>query len=318
MLFRGNKTKEQELRRRANKIKGRNVREKFQWQLKETLKVLYKIKELDRIENDRIEKEIDRLRDEYEDQTVTTSEEKTLLYVIACYDDAQLLLDDMMHQVAMASYVPRLRNILDFIGDFNNKPFDDYVVFYEAESDKIIDRVRAVTKDVQYKVSRLNYETSKYSDEIISFEDLNVQRIKVMKELSKSSYRYTEQANLVSDTHNQIEMLKGSINMLRKSAAAFGFLARMLEQLTLHEDYFHYIKEDGHIRRLIKRLYKKPQELDVMDNILELTEVLNNLRDEIAEIESIVKPAQKIVFEDSNNDFDEDVIRLYERMAQEE
>jgi hypothetical protein len=55
-----------------------------------------------------------------------------------------------------------------------------------------------------------------------------------------------------------------------------------------------------------------------MDNILELTEVLNNLRDEIAEIESIVKPAQKIVFEDSNNDFDEDVIRLYERMAQEE
>jgi hypothetical protein len=318
MLFKGNKTKEQELRRRANKIKGKTVRDKFVWQIKEVLKVLYKIKELGRIENSSIEKEIDRLRDEYEDQKQTTSEEKTLLYAIACFDETNKLLDDMMLQVAMASYVPRLRNILDFIGDFNNKPFDDYVVFYEAESNKIIDRVRAVTKDVQYKVSRLNYETSKHADEIISFEEVNVQRIKAMKELPKSSYRYTEQANLVSDSHNQIEMLKGSINMLRKSAAAFGFLARMLEQLTLHEDYFHYIKEDGHIRRLIKRLYKKPQELDVMDNILELTEVLNNLRDEIAEIESIVKPAQKIVFEDSNNDFDEDVIRLYERMAQEE
>jgi len=139
-----------------------------------------------------------------------------------------------------------------------------------------------------------------------------------MKQLSKSSYRYTEQANLISDTHNQIEMLKGGINMIRKSASAFGLLARMFEQLTLHEDYFHYIKEDGYIRRLIKRLYKRPEELDVMENILDLTEVLNNLRDEIAEIESIVKPAQKIVFEDANDNFDEDVIRMYERMAEEE
>ncbi len=318
MLFKGNKTKEQQLRRRASQIKGRTVREKFAWQLKEILKVLYKIKELDRIENAAIEKAIDRLRDEYEDQTVTTSEEKTLLYAIACFDDTKQLLDDMMHQVAGASYVPRLQNILNFVADFNNKPYDEYVVFYEATSDKLIDRVKAVTKDVQYKVSRLNYEIAKQSDEVISYEDINVQRIKAMKELPKSSFRYTEQANLISDTHNQIEMLKGTINMTRKSASAFGFLARMLEQLTLHEDYFHYIKEDGYLRRLIKRLYKKPQELDLMDNILDLTEVLNNLRDEIAEIESMVKPAQKMVFEDPNNDFDEDVIRLYERMAQEE
>jgi phosphoglycerate-specific signal transduction histidine kinase len=318
MLFKGNKTKEQELIRRANRIKGRTNREKFAWQLKEILKVLYKIKELDRIQDTAIEQAIDRLRDDYEDQTVTTSEEKILLYAIACYDDAAKLLDDMMHQVAGASYVPRLQNILSFVADFNNKPYDEYVVFYEATSDKLIDRVKAVTKDVQYKVSRLNYEIAKQSDEVIAFEDLNVQRIKAMKELPKSSYRYTEQANLISDTHNQIEMLKGTINMTRKSASAFGFLARMLEQLTLHEDYFHYIKEDGYLRRLIKRLYKKPQELDVMDNILDLTEVLNNLRDEIAEIESMVKPAQKMVFEDPNNDFDEDVLRLYERMAQEE
>jgi hypothetical protein len=53
MLFKGNKTKEQELRRRANRIKGRSVREKFAWQLKEILKVLYKIKELDRIQDAR-------------------------------------------------------------------------------------------------------------------------------------------------------------------------------------------------------------------------------------------------------------------------
>jgi phosphoglycerate-specific signal transduction histidine kinase len=318
MLFKGNKTKEQALRRRANKIKGKTIRDKFSWQLREVLKVLYEIKELDRIDDARLERDIERLRDDYEDQTITSSSEKTLLYTIACYDEASKLLDDMMHQVVIASYQPRLKNILNFIGDFNNKAFDDYVVFYEADSGKLIDRVRAVTKDVQYKVSRLNYEIAKLSDEVIAFEDSNVQRIKAIKELAKSSYRYTEQANLISDTHNQIEMLKGSINMTRKSASAFGLLARMLEQLTLHEDYFHHIKETGHIRRLIKRLYKKPQELDVMDNILDLTEVLNNLKDEITEIESIVKPAQKIVFEDANNDFDEDVIRLYERMAQEE
>jgi phosphoglycerate-specific signal transduction histidine kinase len=318
MLFKGNKTKEQELRRRASKIKGRTVREKFAWQLREILKVLYQIQELDRIEHSKVEQQIDRLRDEYEDQTVTTSEEKTLLYAIACFDDTTQLLDDMMHQVARASYLPRLENILGFIADFNNKPYDEYVVFYEAASDKLIDRIRAVTKDVQYKVSRLNYEIAKQSDEVISFEDVNVQRIKEMKQLPKQSYRYTEQANLISDTHNQIEMLKGSINMTRKSASAFGLLARMFEQLTLHEDYFHYIKEDGYIRRLIKRLYKKPQELDIMDNLLDLTEVLNHLKDEIAEIESIVKPTQKMVFEDANNDFDEDIIRLYERMAQED
>lgn len=318
MLFGGNKTKEQQLRQRASKLRGKTVREKFLLQLKEILKVLYKIQELSRIENRQIEAEIDRLRDEYEDQTVTTSSEKTLLYTIAAYDDAVMLLDDMMHQVAVSTYIPRLRSILDFIADFNNKPYDEYVVFYEADSNKLIDRIRAVTKDIQYKVSRLNYEIARNADEIVAMEELNVQRIKEMKQLSKSSYRYTEMANLISDTHNQIEMLKGSINMIRKSASAFGLLARMFEQLTLHEDYFHYIKEDGYIRRLIKRLYKRPEELDVMENILDLTEVLNNLRDEIAEIESIVKPAQKIVFEDANDNFDEDVIRLYERMAEEE
>lgn len=318
MLFGGNKSKEQQLRQRASKIKGKTVREKFLVQLREILKVLYKIQELSRIENRQIEAEIDRLRDEYEDQTVTTSSEKTLLYTIAAYDDAVMLLDDMMHQVAVSTYIPRLRNILDFIADFNNKPYDEYVVFYEADSNKLIDRIRAVTKDIQYKVSRLNYEIARNADEIVAMEELNVQRVKDMKQLSKSSYRYTEQANLISDTHNQIEMLKGGINMIRKSASAFGLLARMFEQLTLHEDYFHYIKEDGYIRRLIKRLYKRPEELDVMENILDLTEVLNNLRDEIAEIESIVKPAQKIVFEDANDNFDEDVIRMYERMAEEE
>lgn len=318
MLFGGNKSKEQLLRQRANKIKGKTVREKFLVQLREILKVLYKIQELSRIENRQIEAEIDRLRDEYEDQTVTTSSEKTLLYTLAAYDDAVMLLDDMMHQVAVSTYIPRLRNILDFIADFNNKPYDEYVVFYEADSNKLIDRIRAVTKDIQYKVSRLNYEIARNADEIVAMEELNVQRVKDMKQLPKSSYRYTEQANLISDTHNQIEMLKGSINMIRKSASAFGLLARMFEQLTLHEDYFHYIKEDGYIRRLIKRLYKRPEELDVMENILDLTEVLNNLRDEIAEIESIVKPAQKIVFEDTNDNFDEDVIRMYERMAEEE
>lgn len=318
MLFGGNKSKEQQLRQRASKIKGKTVREKFLVQLREILKVLYKIQELSRIENRQIEAEIDRLRDEYEDQTVTTSSEKTLLYTIAAYDDAVMLLDDMMHQVAVSTYIPRLRNILDFIADFNNKPYDEYVVFYEADSNKLIDRIRAVTKDIQYKVSRLNYEIARNADEIVAMEELNVQRVKDMKQLSKSSYRYTEQANLISDTHNQIEMLKGGINMIRKSASTFGLLARMFEQLTLHEDYFHYIKEDGYIRRLIKRLYKRPEELDVMENILDLTEVLNNLRDEIAEIESIVKPAQKIVFEDANDNFDEDVIRMYERMAEEE
>jgi hypothetical protein len=318
MLFRGAKTKEQELRRRANKIKGKSVRDKFSWQLKETLKVLYKIRELGRIEDSLIEKEIDRIRDEYEDQTITSSSEKVLYYSIECFDEVSKLLDDMIHQVAIASYLPRLRNILDFVGDFNNKSFDEYVVFYEADSNKLIDRVRAVTKDVQYKVSRLNYEIAEQSKEVIAYEDINVERIKEMKDYSKASYRYISLANLVSDSHNQIEMLKSSVNMLRKSASSFELLSRMLSELTLHEDYFHHIKEDGYIKRLIKRLYKKPHELDVMDNILDLTETLTSLKDEITEIESIVQPTKKMVFEDPNNDFDEDVMRFYERMSEEE
>jgi hypothetical protein len=318
MLFRGAKTKEQELRRRANKIKGKSVRDKFSWQLKETLKVLYKIRELGRIEDSLFEKEIDRIRDEYEDQTITSSSEKVLYYSIECFDEVSKLLDDMIHQVAIASYLPRLRNILDFVGDFNNKSFDEYVVFYEADSNKLIDRVRAVTKDVQYKVSRLNYEIVEQSKEVIAYEDINVERIKEMKDYSKASYRYISLANLVSDSHNQIEMLKSSVNMLRKSASSFELLSRMLSELTLHEDYFHHIKEDGYIKRLIKRLYKKPHELDVMDNILDLTETLTSLKDEITEIESIVQPTKKMVFEDPNNDFDEDVMRFYERMSEEE
>jgi hypothetical protein len=316
MFFRSKLTLEQQLRQRVKALKGKTIKEKFLIQLKVTLTKLYEIQQLERINDNAIDQTINRLRDEYEDQTVTTSDEKVLFYLLRASDDVEALLDDMLHQTAMATYRDRLLNIVQFLADFNNKPYSEYVKFYQESSGKLVDQLRSVTKDIQYKVSRLNHEIAKTSDEIINLENLNVQRVDELASLSKASYQFTEIANLISDAHSQIEMLKGSVNLTRKSMTSFNLLARMFDELSLHEDYYHYIKEDGYIRRLIKRLYKHPEELDVMDNMLDLTEALQHIKDEIVEIESMVKPAQKMVFDDPNANYDEDVLKLYQRMSQ--
>lgn len=316
MFFRNKLTLEQQLRQRAKALKGKTTKEKFLAQLRITLAKLYEIQQLERINDKKIDQMIDRLRDEYEDQTATTSDENVLFYLLRAHDDVEALLDDMLHQVAMATYRERLLNILSFLADFNNKAYSEYVKFYEGSSGKLVDQLRAVTKDIQYKVSRLNHDIAKNSDEIINLENLNIQRVEELSTLNKASYQFTEIANLISDAHNQIEMLKGSVNLTRKSMTSFNLLARMLDELSLHEDYYHYVKDDGYIRKLIKRLYKHPEELDVMDNMLDLTEALQNIKDEIVEIESMVKPAQKMVFDDPNANYDEDVLKLYQRMSQ--
>lgn len=316
MFFRNKLTLEQQLRQRAKVLKGKTVKEKFLAQLRVTLTKLYEIQQLERINDQKIDQMIDRLRDEYEDQTATTSNENVLFYLLRAHDDVEALLDDMLHQTAMATYRERLLNILGFLSDFNNKPYSEYVKFYEESSGKLVDQLRAVTKDIQYKVSRLNHEIAKTSDEIINLENLNIQRVDELGSLNKASYQFTEIANLISDAHNQIEMLKGSVNLTRKSMTSFNLLARMFDELSLHEDYYHYIKDDGYIRKLVKRLYKHPEELDVMDNMLDLTEALQHIKDEIVEIESMVKPAQKMIFDDPNANYDEDVLKLYQRMSQ--
>ena len=316
MFFRNKLTLEQQLRQRAKVLKGKTVKEKFLTQLRVTLTKLYEIQQLERINDQKIDQMIDRLRDEYEDQTATTSNENVLFYLLRAHDDVEALLDDMLHQTAMATYRERLLNILGFLSDFNNKPYSEYVKFYEESSGKLVDQLRAVTKDIQYKVSRLNHDIAKTSDEIINLENLNIQRVDELGSLNKSSYQFTEIANLISDAHNQIEMLKGSVNLTRKSMTNFSLLARMFDELSLHEDYYHYIKDDGYIRKLVKRLYKHPEELDVMDNMLDLTEALQHIKDEIVEIESMVKPAQKMIFDDPNANYDEDVLKLYQRMSQ--
>lgn len=316
MFFRNKLTLEQQLRQRAKGLKGKTTKDKFLHQLRLTLNKLYEIQQLERINDKVIDQKIELLRDEYEDQTATTSDEKVLFYLLRAHDDVEALMDDMLHQVAMATYRERMLNVLDFLSDFNNKAYSEYVKFYEESSGKLVDQLRAVTKDIQYKVSRLNHEIAKTSDEIINLENLNINRVDELSSLNKASYQYTEIANLISDAHNQIEMLKGSVNLTRKSMTSFNLLARMFDELSLHEDYYHFIKEDGYIRKIIKRLYKHPEELDVMDNMLDLTEALQHIKDEIVEIESMVKPAQKMIFDDPNANYDEDVLKLYQRMSQ--
>jgi phage gp29-like protein len=113
-------------------------------------------------------------------------------------------------------------------------------------------------------------------------------------------------------------MLKSNVNLLAKSMDSFKLLASLFENLSLHQSYFNHLKSDGYIRKLVKKLYRNPEKLDVMDNALDLTEALSKIEKEINEVEAIIKPITKAVYGDSDDKFDEDVVKLYQNMAEKE
>jgi hypothetical protein len=318
MIIKSKPTKDQKIRYKIKDLKGRNIKDKFTNLLKLVLETLHEIDELNRFLDKSLKKQINSVIDQYNDQLETTSSEKVLERMILAYDDLVELLGDMTRSTEKATYNERLTNALVFIKDFNTANYNQVVKFYNQEDDKFINQLKGIIEDVQTKVGKLEYEIEKKNNNRLHLEDSNKNIATTLLSVSKSSSSYSQKANQITSNHNEIMMLKSNVNLLAKSMDSFKLLASLFENLSLHQSYFNHLKSDGYIRKLVKKLYRNPEKLDVMDNALDLTEALSKIEKEINEVEAIIKPITKAVYGDSDDKFDEDVVKLYQNMAEKE
>jgi hypothetical protein len=318
MIIKSKPTKDQKIRYKIKDLKGRNTKDKFTNLLKLVLETLHEIDELNRFLDKSLKKQINSVIDQYNDQLETTSSEKVLERMILAYDDLVELLGDMTRSTEKATYNERLTNALVFIKDFNTANYNQVVKFYNQEDDKFINQLKGIIEDVQTKVGKLEYEIEKKNNYRLHLEESNKNIATTLLSVSKSSSSYSQKANQITSNHNEIMMLKSNLNLLAKSMGSFKLLASLFENLSLHQSYFNHLKSDGYIRKLVKKLYRNPEKLDVMDNALDLTEALSKIEKEINEVEAIIKPITKAVYGDSDDKFDEDVVKLYQNMAEKE
>jgi hypothetical protein len=318
MIIKSKPTKDQKIRYKIKDLKGRNTKDKFTNLLKLVLETLHEIDELNRFLDKSLKKQINSVIDQYNDQLETTSSEKVLERMILAYDDLVELLGDMTRSTEKATYNERLTNALVFIKDFNTANYNQVVKFYNQEDDKFINQLKGIIEDVQTKVGKLEYEIEKKNNNRLHLEDSNKNIATTLLSVSKSSSSYSQKANQITSNHNEIMMLKSNLNLLAKSMGSFKLLASLFENLSLHQSYFNHLKSDGYIRKLVKKLYRNPEKLDVMDNALDLTEALSKIEKEINEVEAIIKPITKAVYGESDDKFDEDVVKLYQNMAEKE
>ena len=315
MIIRSKPTKEQNIRYKVKDLKGKNTKDKFVNLMKKVVDTLHEIDELNRFTDKNLKKQIKSLVEQYNDQLETTSNAKVLETMILAYDDLADLLDDMTRATEKATYNSRLSNAVNFIKDFSTATYSPNVKFYEGEENKFKTQLNSITKDVQTKVGKLDYEIKKKSNHILHLEETNKEIAQDLMSISKSTHKYSEKANEITYNHKELEVTKSNVNLLRKSMESFKLLANLFESLSLHEEYFNHLKGDGYIRRLVKKLHRRPDQLDIMDNALDLTESLSKIKKEINEVEAIVKPVTKSVYGEAEDKFDEEIVRLYQNMS---
>lgn len=315
MFVKKEATERDRIRRKIRLIEGKQTKDKFRHLLSDVLKRLDEAKAYDRQLDPALYEELKRVYEDHRDLLQTTSKESILESLVLVEEDLEALIDDMKHTVAQASYNERLGNILKFLKDFNNTTYRSQVNLYEQASSKLVDQLASITKDLQYKLSRMTHQISQLTDEIKTLEDHNVSLAKTLSDTPQDSYKFKELAARMQEQHQSIELKDGSVSLMRKKASSLRLITHLFDQLTLLEDYHQYLKSDGYIRRLVKKLYRKPDQLDMMDNTADLVEVIQNIKKEIVDVESIVKPAKKMMFEDLEESVDTSLIEKYKSMA---
>jgi len=303
------------LRKKKRVIQGKSIKEKFTTLLKAILVKLERLDAFDKYFDKSLKDGFIRIREDHQDLTQTTSNEETLDDLMICEEDLDQLLDDMTHGIQPATYDSRLKNILNFLKDFQNVHYERHLVFYEETSSKFNDQLASISRDINYKISKMGHQMSDLSKEINTFESENIKMVQELDTISQSSHRYTEMTNRIQDYHETIEMNENTIKMMRKSQSSFKLLSNLFQQLALLDEYYAYLKEDGYVRKLVKKLYRKPESLDVLDNTADLLEAIQNIKKEITDVEAIVKPAKRMLFEDIDGDADESIIDRYRSMV---
>lgn len=315
MFVRREITEADRLRKKVRLLKGRSTKEKFKDSMSQTLKILEKIEAFDTFFDQDLKPIFKRIKEDLGRLNQTTSNEKILESTILCQEDLDQLLDDMTHGRSQGTYDKRLRNALNFIHNFNGVPYQRDIQFYEESSSKFNDQLVTITKDIQYKQSKMTYQVRTLTEEIAVLEKENIALVQSLDAINKETFQYKEVTSKVQDYHNTIEMNVNTVKLLRKTMSAFQLLSGLFSQLTVLDEYVQHLASDGYIRKLVKRLYRRPDELDLLDNTADLTEAIHRIKEEITNVEAIVKPAKKMVFDDIPDDVDDTLIEKYKAMG---
>lgn len=315
MFVRREPSEKDRLRKKIRILDGKSTSDKFQALMKTVLVKLNQIEAFDRYFNKELSSLFKRIQEDHTDLLQTTSSEKILESLVLCEEDVDQLLDDMTHTLAQGTYDKRLENILRFLKDFQNVTYERNIVFYEDTGSKFSDQLLGISKDIQYKLSKMTYQIRQMSEEIKTLEKENIQLANSLASINKESYEYKDVTHRIQDFHTQIENNENSIKIIRSTMNGFRMLSSLFQQLSVLDEYIHYLKDDGYVRKLVKRLYRKPQELDLLDNTADLVQAVNAIKEEILEVESVVKPAKKMIFDDLADDADESIIEKYKAMA---
>ena len=318
MFIRGALTKEQELKRKEKFLDGKTTKIKFErllQKLNTELKAIQALKPtLSKSSVNQLGSSIQSLND----NRMTTSDSKKLHELIECHEDAQILLEDMKLSRNVASYDERLVNILDFAASFSTVTYSSWMTFYDDKTSNLQLMLSEVLKALQYRASKLQYQQKQNRDEILHLEAQAVEKVKELSSLSKQSFAHKDMSLQVIDIDKRIEMLKSTVGLIRKTAQSIEFLANVFEQLTVLEDYTHALKEDGTTKNLIKSLYRDLSKIDVMETMINMTEVIQSVKEEINEVNALVKPAQRMVLEDVEEEIDDSILAKYQNMSHDE
>lgn len=315
MFVKRQQTEVDRLRKAIRHLDGKTTKEKFRSLLKEMLPKLDKVEAFERFFNKELNDTFKRVKEDYKDLVQTTSSESVLESTILCNEDLDQLLEDMLNGVEQGSYDKRLENILFFLKDFQNVAYQRQIKFFEESTSKFNDQLASIAKDIQSKASKMTYQIKQLNEEIATLENENIKLVKKLEAISKESYEYKDVISKIQEYHQTIELNGGSISMLRKTMSSYRLLANLFSQLSLLDEYLTHLKTDGYIRKLVKRLYRKPQELDVLENTVDLTDAVKSIQEEILKVESVIKPAQRMIFEDLNDEVNEDILDKYKSMA---
>lgn len=312
MFIKSDLTEEQRIKKTIKQLKGKNVKEKFEAFTPEIVSRLNEVLALDKLKDDELKKLTEKTLKDFHNDSSVTSNEKVLKDLIVCDEDLSVLIDDMRRTVNLSTYDDRLRNIIKFIRNFDHIRYESYVVLYDDKKTVLENQLSSISKGLKYKASKSSHRIKQTSAEIEHLENENVDFVTKLNDVDKRSFKYQEISSQVMDNHQNIENLKGSISLMRKNMNAINLIATLFDQLIIHEEYLKSIKENGSIRKFIKKLYNKPEEMDSMETTLDLAEVLNSIRLEIEEMERLIKPTQKMVLSNDTSNIDDDIIKQYQ------
>lgn len=313
MFVKGELSRERALKRRKKYLKGKNTKQKFKQFMPEVIEKLKALRPFTKALSEDIRKKFEDLIREHDQVVHTTSNEKALDSLIECADDIDDLLDEMKHGTHKQTHEPRLIEILGFLRDFHNRTYTKYEKPYEDDRSTLGKAISSVARTFHMKAARIESDMAEKEDEMLYYEKENTALAGTLEGLSKQSAEYSTTAAKIKKHHSTITALKSHLNTLRKNHTIMTHFARMFEQLAINEAYHGNLKAEGSIRKLISRIQKNPDALDVMADTSELSDALNRMKEELSEIESIIEPSQRMAFDDEDA-IDEDLISQYQSM----